>query len=92
MSLSLLCAFGTAINDELEKWKSRESLFALIKFLEEKRSRHIESYLKSKPSKRFLMRLKQTITSKKPGKRNSASEKKNQKKTTSSEKETKSKE
>jgi len=30
--------------------------------MEEKRARHIESYLKSNPSRRFLLKLKKRIT------------------------------
>lgn len=65
MSLSpTMRFFGTAINDEFGEVEESGILIRIDQILEEKRSRHIESYLKSKPSKRFLMRLKRIIASK----------------------------
>lgn len=55
--------FGTAINDEFGDVEESGILIEIDQILEEKRARHIESYLKSNPSKRFLMRLKRNIKS-----------------------------
>ncbi len=65
MSLSpTMRFFGTAVNDEFGDVEESGILIKIDQILEEKRARHIESYLKSKPSKRFLMRLKKRITDK----------------------------
>jgi hypothetical protein len=53
--------FGTAINDEFGDVEESGILIEIEQILEEKRDRHIESYLKSNPSKRFLMLLKARI-------------------------------
>lgn len=63
MSLSpTMRFFGTAINDEFGDVEESGILIEIDQILEEKQARHIESYLKSKPSKRFLMRLRRRIT------------------------------
>jgi hypothetical protein len=65
MSLSpTMRFFGTAINDEFGEVEESGILIRIDQILEEKRARHIDSYMKSKPSKRFLIRLKGIITSK----------------------------
>jgi len=56
--------FGTAINDEFGEVEESGILIRIDQILEEKRARHMDTYMKSKPSKRFLMRLKRMITSK----------------------------
>ncbi len=56
--------FGTSINDEFGDVEESGILIEVNQILEEKKQRHIESYLKSKPSKRFLLRLKRAITGK----------------------------
>ena len=53
--------FGTAINREFGNVEETGILIAVNEILEEKRIRHIESYLKDQPSKRFLKRLRQMI-------------------------------
>lgn len=53
--------FGTAINDEFGDVEESGILIEIDQILEEKRARHIESYLKSNPSKRFLMLLRKRI-------------------------------
>lgn len=53
--------FGTSINDEFGDVEESGILIEIEQILEEKRMRHIESYLKSNPSKRFLSRLKKLI-------------------------------
>lgn len=64
MSLSpTMRFFGTAINDEFGEVEESGILIRIDQILEEKRARHIDSYMKSKPSKRFLIRLKRIITS-----------------------------
>jgi hypothetical protein len=50
--------FGTAINDEFGDVEESGILIEIGQILEEKRARHIETYLQSNPSKRFLMRLR----------------------------------
>ncbi len=63
MSLSpTMRFFGTALNDEFGDVEESGILIEIDQILEEKRARHIESYLKSNPSKRFLMMLKRRIT------------------------------
>jgi hypothetical protein len=56
--------FGTAINDEFGDVEESGILIEIDQILEEKRARHIETYLKSNPSKRFLMRLRRMIPKK----------------------------
>lgn len=53
--------FGTAINDTFGNVEETGILIDKDEILEEKRKRHIESYLLDKPSKRFLNRLRQMI-------------------------------
>ena len=53
--------FGTAVNDGFGNVEETGILIAVDEILEEKKLRHIESYLKDKPSKRFLNRLRQMI-------------------------------
>lgn len=53
--------FGTAINDEFGDVEESGILIEIDQILEEKRQRHIESYIKSKPSKRFLIKLRRNI-------------------------------
>lgn len=53
--------FGTAVNDGFGNVEETGILIAVDEILEDKKLRHIESYLKSNPSKRFLMRLRQMI-------------------------------
>lgn len=63
MSLSpTMRFFGTAINDEFGDVEESGILIEIEQILEEKRARHIESYLKSNPSKRFLIGLRRRIT------------------------------
>lgn len=64
MSLSpQMRSFGTAINREFGNVEETGILIAISEILEDKRKRHIESYLdKDKPSKRFLKRLRQMIS------------------------------
>ncbi|MFT4072581.1 MAG: GNAT family N-acyltransferase [Dysgonamonadaceae bacterium] len=62
MSLSpQMKVFGTAINREFGNVEETGILIAMNEILEDKRKRHIESYLKDRPSKRFLKRLRQMI-------------------------------
>lgn len=53
--------FGTAINSEFGNVEETGILIDRDDILEEKRKRHIESYILDKPSKRFLKRLRQMI-------------------------------
>lgn len=53
--------FGTAVNEGFGHVEETGILIAVDEILEEKKLRHIESYLKNKPSKRFLNRLRQMI-------------------------------
>lgn len=53
--------FGTAINDSFGNVEETGILIDKDEILEEKRKRHIESYILDKPSKRFLKRLRQMI-------------------------------
>ena len=55
--------FGTAVNDEFGDVEESGILIEIEQIMEEKRARHIESYLKSKPSRRFLLKLRRRITS-----------------------------
>lgn len=62
MSLSpTMRFFGTAINDEFGAVEESGILIEIAQILEEKRARHIETYLQSKPSKRFLMKLRELV-------------------------------
>ncbi len=62
MSLSpQMKVFGTAVNDTFGNVEETGILINVDEILEEKKKRHIESYLKDKPSKRFLKRLRQMI-------------------------------
>lgn len=56
--------FGTSINDEFGDVEESGILIKIDQILEEKRARHIESYLKSNPSKRFLIMLRRRISGK----------------------------
>ncbi len=56
--------FGTAINDEFGDVEESGILIEINQILEEKRTRHIESYLRTKPSRRFLIRWKRIISGK----------------------------
>jgi hypothetical protein len=53
--------FGTAINDEFGDVEETGILIKLEEILEEKKKRHIESYVLGRPSKRFLLRLRRMI-------------------------------
>jgi hypothetical protein len=53
--------FGTATNNEFGNVEETGILIDRDEILEEKRKRHIESYILDKPSKRFLKRLRQMI-------------------------------
>lgn len=62
MSLSpQMRVFGTGVNDEFGNVEETGILIAMEEILEEKKKRHIESYLNDKPSKRLLKRLRQKI-------------------------------
>lgn len=62
MSLSpQMKVFGTAINDTFGNVEETGILISMDEILEEKKKRHIESYIQDKPSKRFLKRLRQMI-------------------------------
>ncbi len=56
--------FGTAINDEFGDVEESGILIEIDQILEDKRIRHIESYLQSNPPKRFLMKLKRIVSGK----------------------------
>ena len=56
--------FGTAINDEFGDVEESGILIEIDQILEDKRIRHIESYLQSNPSKRFLMKLRKIVSGK----------------------------
>lgn len=56
--------FGTSINDEFGNVEESGILIEIDQILEEKKQRHIESYLRSNPSKRFLIKLRRTISGK----------------------------
>ncbi|NDW10879.1 GNAT family N-acetyltransferase [Dysgonomonas sp. 520] len=58
---SSMKVFGTAINDEFGNVEETGILIDKDEILEEKRKRHIETYILDKPSKRFLNRLRQSI-------------------------------
>lgn len=62
MSLSpQMKVFGTAINDTFGNVEETGILINKDEILEEKKKRHIESYILDRPSKRFLKRLRQMI-------------------------------
>ena len=62
MSLSpQMKVFGTAVNDAFGDVEETGILINKDEILEEKKKRHIESYLLDKPSKRFLKRLRQMV-------------------------------
>lgn len=62
MSLSpQMKVFGTAVNEAFGNVEETGILINVDEILEEKKKRHIESYLRDKPSKRFLKRLRQMI-------------------------------
>lgn len=56
--------FGTSVNDEFGDVEESGILIEIDQILEDKRARHIESYMKSNPSKRFLMMLRRRISTK----------------------------
>ena len=56
--------FGTSINDEFGDVEESGILIEIDQILEDKRQRHIETYIKSKPSKRFLINLHRSISGK----------------------------
>ena len=56
--------FGTSINDEFGDVEESGILIEINQILEEKKQRHIESYIKSNPSKRFLIGLRRAISGK----------------------------
>lgn len=58
--------FGTAINDEFGDVEESGILIEINQILEDKKQRHVESYLQSKPSRWFLMRLRRSITGRMP--------------------------
>ncbi|MDR1517672.1 MAG: GNAT family N-acetyltransferase [Dysgonamonadaceae bacterium] len=57
--------FGTAINDEFGDVEESGILIEISQILEDKRVRHIESYLRSNPGKRLIASLKKAISGKK---------------------------
>ena len=57
--------FGTSINDEFGDVEESGILIEINQILEEKKQRHIESYIKTKPSKRFLIKLKRAVSGRK---------------------------
>lgn len=62
MSLSpQMKVFGTAVNDLFGNVEETGILINKDEILEEKKKRHIESYISDKPSKRFLKKLRQMI-------------------------------
>ena len=61
--------FGTAINHEFGEVEESGILIDINQILAEKRTRHIESYLKSNPSRKYLMRLRSRISEKSKKKR-----------------------
>lgn len=56
--------FGTSINDEFGDVEESGILIEIDQILEEKRVRHIESYLKNNPGKRFIASLKRAFLGK----------------------------
>ena len=62
MSLSpQMKSFGTAVNDTFGNVEETGILINKDEILEEKKKRHIESYISDKPSQRFLARLRSMI-------------------------------
>jgi len=62
MSLSPgMKVFGTAINDSFGEVEETGILIDFGEIFEEKKQRHIESFLKEKPTKRILKRIRQMI-------------------------------
>ena len=62
MSLSpSMRVFGTAINDEFGDVEETGIMIEIGQILEDKRIRHIESYLKNMPTKRFMKHLSNLI-------------------------------
>jgi len=62
MSLSpTMRVFGTAINEEFGRVEETGILINFDEIFEEKKQRHIESFLKEKPSKRLLKRIRKLI-------------------------------
>lgn len=62
MSLSpQMKVFGTAINDEFGDVEETGILINKDEILEDKKKRHIESYILNKPSQRFMLRLRNMI-------------------------------
>ena len=62
MSLSpQMKVFGTAINDEFGNVEETGILINKDEILEDKKKRHIESYLLNKPSQRFMNKLRKMI-------------------------------
>ena len=62
MSLSpTMRTFGTSINDEFGNVEETGILIEEDQILEDKRIRHIESYMKSLPTKRFMQNLQNLI-------------------------------
>ena len=53
--------FGTAVNDEFGEVEESGILIRIDQILEDKRIRHIESYLKNNPGKRLMKSLKRAI-------------------------------
>lgn len=53
--------FGTAVNDEFGDVEESGILIRIDQILEDKRIRHIESYLKNNPGKRLMKSLKRAI-------------------------------
>ena len=65
MSLSpTMRVFGTAINEEFGEVEETGILINVDEIFEEKKRRHIESFLKEKPSKRLLERIRMAISEK----------------------------
>lgn len=54
--------FGTSINDEFGDVEESGILIEIGQILEEKKQRHIETYIKSNPSQRFLLNLRKQIS------------------------------
>ena len=68
MSLSpTMRVFGTSINDEFGDVEETGILIEEAEILEDKRIRHIESYLKNLPTKRFMNQLGDIIKGKRTG-------------------------
>ncbi len=65
MSLSpTMKVFGTAINEEFGHVEETGILIKFDEIFEEKKQRHIESFLKEKPSKRLLNRIRMAMSDK----------------------------